>query len=118
MIKEIRLKKLKNKIRINEDGTKIYFGNKVIYPYKEKGNRSKKGFYRCCIGGEKILVHRLVAMAFVPNEHPKKYTFVLHKDGNTLNNYFKNLQWGDPLLLAQNMKVIGKFNYHKIKHKD
>ena len=37
-------------------------------------------------------VHRLVAMAFLPN--PCKYAYVLHKDDNRENNTLINLKWG------------------------
>ena len=36
-------------------------------------------------------VHTLVAKYFIPN--PNNYLFVIHKDGNKLNNYFENLEW-------------------------
>lgn len=36
-------------------------------------------------------VHRLVAMAFIPNEGGKRE--VNHIDGNPLNNYAENLEW-------------------------
>lgn len=38
-----------------------------------------------------MLVHRLVAMCFVPN--PFRCNIVNHIDGNKLNNNFQNLEW-------------------------
>lgn len=38
-----------------------------------------------------VSVHRLVAITFVPNPHNK--CFVIHKDGNRLNNNVDNLEW-------------------------
>lgn len=39
----------------------------------------------------KMLVHRLVAMAYIPN--PLKLPFVNHIDGDPSNNHVKNLEW-------------------------
>jgi len=39
-----------------------------------------------------IKVHRMVALAFIPNEDTKK-NIVNHKDGNKLNNNVDNLEW-------------------------
>ena len=38
-----------------------------------------------------ILVHRLIAAAFIPN--PNNYPIVNHKDENSSNNYADNLEW-------------------------
>lgn len=40
----------------------------------------------------KFLVHRLVALHFVPN--PNNYPIVLHKDNVKLNTHYSNLEWG------------------------
>lgn len=39
-------------------------------------------------------VHRLVAMAFIPNDKPAS-SLINHKDGNKLNNHVSNLEWCD-----------------------
>lgn len=41
---------------------------------------------------EKFLIHRLVALHFVPN--PNNYPIVLHKDNVKLNTHYTNLEWG------------------------
>lgn len=40
---------------------------------------------------KKCLVHRLVALAFIPN--PNNYREINHKDENKLNNCVDNLEW-------------------------
>lgn len=40
---------------------------------------------------KKFLVHRLVALAFLEKVDGKD--FINHKDGNSLNNHFENLEW-------------------------
>lgn len=40
-----------------------------------------------------VRVHRLVAMAFIPN--PNNYDQINHKDENRLNNHVDNLEWCD-----------------------
>lgn len=47
------------------------------------------------------LVHRLVAMIFIPNSDPANKIEVNHKDGNRQNNNIENLEWVTPV---ENMK--------------
>lgn len=55
-------------------------------------NKSDTGYYALSQNYfcEKY-VHRLVARFFIPNPFNKKY--VNHKDGNPLNNHWRNLEW-------------------------
>ena len=74
---------------------KVYsvINNKILIP------NIKNGYERICLYKENIpsylLVHRLVAFAFIPNPDPIKYTIINHKDENGLNNNVENLEWCD-----------------------
>lgn len=54
-----------------------------------------KGYYKTSLYGEHdkklVSVHRLVALAFLPN--PNNYPMINHKDENPLNNNVDNLEW-------------------------
>lgn len=54
-----------------------------------------RGYYKVSLmlseGKRDIEVHRLVALAFIPN--PENKPQVNHKDGNKLNNHVSNLEW-------------------------
>lgn len=58
---------------------------------KLKPTITKKGYLRVDLKGKGYSVHRLVAMAFIPN--PLNKPQVNHIDGNKNNNNVKNLEW-------------------------
>lgn len=62
-----------------------WFGKSTGYLYV---TLSKFGVHK------KHSVHRLIALAFIPNPENKKE--VNHKDGNKLNNDLSNLEWCTP----------------------
>lgn len=65
----------------------------------------KDGYLRTQIAGKTRLVHRLVALTFVPSDVGKD--FVNHKDGNKQNNQANNLEW---CTRSENMKHAYDYN--------
>ena len=62
---------------------------------------------------KRCLAHRLVAMAFIPNDDPIHKTQINHIDGNKLNNYVDNLEWCTP---EENMQHAFNNELKKEKH--
>lgn len=58
-------------------------------------------------------VHRLVALAFIPN--PKNKPEINHKDGNRLNNDYTNLEWCTRQENSDHAWKIGLFDNRDVK---
>ncbi|MCG8700695.1 MAG: helix-turn-helix domain-containing protein [Bacteroidales bacterium] len=108
VFKIARLNGIRGEVKVNEDGTKITLNGKPVKIHIIKSERHTSGYYACSIEGRSFYVHRIVAEAYVPNLRPVKYRMVLHINGNTLDNHFENLEWGDAAALYKNRVRIQK----------
>lgn len=101
-----------NKYIITKDGEVYSFKNKEKKKIKLSlcsKNKYTKGYYKCCLShkGKRyyFMVHRLVAQYFVDGFFDG--AIVNHKDGNTLNNNYQNLEW-----ITQKENLIHSNNMH------
>jgi hypothetical protein len=63
-----------------------------------------------------LLIHRMVAECWVENPELKPY--VIHKDGNLLNNRAKNLEWATPNEKIAHQQHLGKHGNTKLSTKE
>lgn len=103
---------------ITENGEVINkHNNRTVKPQK-----NNKGYLRVSIGKKLVFVHRLVAQQYIPNPH--NLPQVNHKDGNKINNNYKNLEWvsnqGNRTHAVENgLHLSGEqCPWHKLKDKD
>lgn len=83
-------------VLVSECGDYIYNdGLSVRYGYRYKIQTTDTGYKQIgrTVNGKRrtLQVHRLVAMAYIPN--PENKPEVNHKDGNKANNHVSNLEW-------------------------
>ena len=95
------------KYEINKEGSvrRKYKNGKVKYlkPYKDKGNP----YYRVSIHKNKITIHRLLGICFIPN--PNMYKCIDHIDRNKHNNNVNNLRWATHSMNTKNsLRIIDK----------
>lgn len=102
------------------DGKYLVSEEGVVYSIRRQGSDGRiitqrpntSGYMRVDLrkGKEKqsLLVHRIVAEAFIPNPENKKC--VNHIDGNKNNNSFSNLEWCSH---SENMKHAVAHNLNK-----
>ena len=83
---------------VNIENHTSYFISNFGRVFSKKSNKvmknrvvSKNGYQQITLDNSQLLVHRLVAQAFIPN--PKNLPCVNHKDENPGNNDFRNLEW-------------------------
>lgn len=98
---------------VYEDG-RIWSGktNKFLKPaYTKSGYASVELFNK--EGSKRLLVHRLVADAYIPN--PNSLPQVNHKDENPKNNHVSNLEWCTAKY-NMNYGVGGKTRHLKIDY--
>lgn len=60
-----------------------------------KPDKSHRDYQKIDLDGTKYYIHRLVAEIFVPGKEGRRY--VIHKNGNNADNFFKNLEWSNDL---------------------
>lgn len=79
---------------------------KVRKPFKNCSGRLLQNNLSSDKGINKSMqVSRLVALAYIPN--PDNHPLVLHKDDNPLNNYYKNLYWGNHQMNCRDKSLNG-----------
>ncbi len=100
--KNIRYPGVKDEIKVSEDGSLIEYNGVALHQSLIKSPKSRHGYYQVSIKGVVMYVHRLVALAFVPNPKPVSYKMVLHKNCVSTDNRYDNLQWGNQKSLTKN----------------
>lgn len=88
------------KMGLKPSNGRVYEYNYIVFPSGEilnlhgeevKGHIDRCGYREVVVNGKQKLVHRIVAMVFIPNQNNLEQ--VNHIDGNKLNNNVNNLEW-------------------------
>ena len=78
--------------------------------HKVKPNHNQKGYLFVQKKGKCWYLHRLVALAWIPN--PNNYPIVCHKDNVVTHNWYKNLYWGTQKdkIICNNVLEMGELS--------
>lgn len=77
--------------RVSNYGRVMHWRKRLVL----KQHTNKDGYKCVALAGQTYRVHRLVAMAFIPN--PENKPEVNHIDGCKINNKVRNLEWATGL---------------------
>lgn len=92
-----------------------FYRDKILSPRRTKTGYMCVGIGNKKTGGHKLAkVHRLVAMAFVPN--PFNFPEVNHIDGNKENNCANNLEWVTHAYNVHHAYITGIQPFSSLRH--
>ena len=92
----------------NKEGDLLYFNRRPV-----KLHCNNKGYLCCSLLNKTKLVHRLIALTWIPN--PDNKPQVNHIDGNKTNNKVENLEWVTGLENMQHATMTGLRDTEKMK---
>lgn len=85
-------------LKVSRDGRVMRLQSETDEWYEPIQRVNAGGYFTVYHNGKNHLVHRLVAITYVPNPRPTKYKLVRHLNGDPSDNRAENLAWGDAKL--------------------